>query len=166
LPAELRESLSRVFDDILREVLPPEKAREAVERLRTRLPQIFQITRHTSKMHSGPMPNVETAEGYERLLPGSVERMFAMAEKDQNAYIASNVDRQARDDRFRRYALGCGALALLTILAVVILLVYWKEPWVAGSVASLGIVGVLAALVNARLPPKTSEPKALPRAKD
>jgi hypothetical protein len=81
--------------------------------------------------------------------------MFAMAESDQAAFIASHADQQRRDDRFRLCALSCGVAALLAILAVVILLVHWKEPWAAIATAGLGVTGIVAAFVNARIPGRT-----------
>src|SRR4051812_47410894 len=111
------------------------------------------------KTHSGPMPSAEMAEAYELLVPGSVNRIFAMAEKDQDAYIESHKDKRRRDDRFRLFALGAGLLALLAILAIVIVLVYLKEPWVAGCVAGIGIVGIVSAFINARVPEKEIESK-------
>jgi len=36
------------------------------------------------RTHSGPLPQPETFEGYERILPGCAERILVMAEKQQN----------------------------------------------------------------------------------
>lgn len=38
--------------------------------------------------HSGPLPSPETLAEYERLHPGSTERIFRMAEKEQDSRIA------------------------------------------------------------------------------
>src|SRR4051794_5845681 len=125
----VKESLSKVFQTSLQEILPPDQARQAAERLNAQLPQILKIT--ATKTHIGPMPSVEVAAGYEQLLPGSIERMFKMAEKDQEAYISSNAEKIRRDDRFRIVCLTCGLVALVLILAVIVGLVLLKEPWVA-----------------------------------
>jgi len=163
LPIEVKESLSKVFQDSLQEILPPEKARQATERLTAHLPQIVKIT--ATKTHIGPMPSVEVAAGYEQLLPGSIERMFKMAERDQEAYIESHAEKLRRDDRFRLFSLTYGGFALIAILAVVILLVKMGQPWVAASVAGLGVTGIIAAFVNAWRPSKVQEPKGKPSGK-
>ena len=41
---------------------------------------VMQVT----KMHSGPLPDPETLAGYERVAPGSAERIILMAEKQQD----------------------------------------------------------------------------------
>jgi uncharacterized membrane protein len=165
LPVDVKEGVGKVFADSLLDILPPAQAKQVSDRLSAKLPQIISIA--ATKMHIGPMPSVEVAAGYERLLPGSIDRMFKMAERDQEAFIASHTETMKRDHRFRLCALVCGAFALMAILGVVILLVYMKEPWVAASVAGLGVTGIIAAFVNAGSPMRARAPKeTAPKSKD
>lgn len=39
----------------------------------------------TIQVHEGPLPAPDTFEGYERILPGSADRILCMAEKEQAA---------------------------------------------------------------------------------
>lgn len=49
--------------------------------------------------YSGPVPPPEIMEKLDKILPGSAERIFIMAEKEQEAVIADREQTQNREDR-------------------------------------------------------------------
>lgn len=49
--------------------------------------------------YSGPVPPPEIMEKLDQILPGSAERVFIMAEKEQNAIIEDRKQTQDREDR-------------------------------------------------------------------
>lgn len=138
---ELRE----VVLDELQQVLPPAKAEQAADK-------VAKAALIRIKTHSGPMPPVEVAEGYERLLPGSIDRMFRMAEKDQDAFIKSQAEKQRRDDRFRILALIVGLLGLAGILGMIYVTAAASYENAAIAIAGIGASGIIATLVNAGKP--------------
>ena len=77
--------------------------------------------------------------------------MFRMAEKDQDAVIVVRKDIVRRDDRFRILALAGGVVALIGICVAVIVLALQQHDGVAAALASIGLAGVIGAIVNARL---------------
>ena len=101
-------------------------------------------------VQSGPVPAPEILDGYDRLVPGSAERIIAMAEADQRHRIAMEREAQASDIAHRseltalqtsnaRSAFrsdlvgqGCGALIALTAVAGAIYTaaigVHWAIP--------------------------------------
>jgi len=154
----------------LRDVVSTSQIPRVVDALAPKLVQSIKVT--ATKMHIGPMPTVETAAGYEDLYPGSIERMFRLAEVDQKAFIEAQADIRARDDRFRIIALFAGLFALALILGGAIWLALTGHDWVAGGIAGIGASGIIATLVNAASPlrrresnlpenvPKSQAPKA------
>lgn len=110
----------------------------------------------TKTEHAGPLPSPEALARYEEMAPGSVDRIFTMAERQlERNYRAAMVE------AFRPYVgmlfgflLIAGALALSTYLSL--------HGAVAGawSVVVIGLVPAVVALITgrtAKAPSKTSE---------
>lgn len=141
-------------------LVAPEHRREVVRRVlhTTRLGVRIDQTEITAHEHSGPIPSPVTVEAYERILPGSADRMIAMAERDQAAYIASNRRQQWLDFSFNVTALVAGLAALMAIISGVVFLADRGHEIAAAALAGLGVSGIVGALVNARLrKPPTDE---------
>jgi uncharacterized membrane protein len=154
VPVKQKELIGEVIRKSVEDIIPADKARQVVERLSPRL------TQFVVKTHNGPMPPVEVAVGYEEVLPGSVDRMFRMAEKDQDAFIQANKDVIRRDDRFRIFCVGLGFAALATIIGAATYLAVIGHKEVAIALATLGVSGVIAHFVNAHFSKaKASEEK-------
>jgi uncharacterized membrane protein len=106
---------------------------------------------------TGPYPPPEAAERFEKLLPGSFNRILTMAEQTQAAQIRINEKAQGylRDDTRRGHWLGWTSTVLAMIGAAVCALVH--EPWVAGLFLSVPVLAVGQALVETTKAPKPTE---------
>lgn len=104
----------------------------------------------STKYHSGPLPSVETVQGYERVLPGSFARVLAMAEADQKAVIDSSKFKARSDSSYRLVCLVSGVAALVLLLGATIYLAVNGHKEAALGVCGLGAVGIISAFVNAR----------------
>lgn len=142
----------------LKDILPKEEVQRAADVLAPKLVHSIKVT--ATRTHIGPMPPVDVADGYERLHPGAIGRMFDLAERDQQAFIEAQRDIRKRDDDFRRLALFTGLAALGLILAAVLVLALTGHDWVAGGVAGIGASGIIATLVNAASPLRRREEAA------
>ncbi|WP_093804786.1 DUF2335 domain-containing protein [Stappia sp. ES.058] len=107
------------------------------------------VSRTVAKHHSGPLPPAETLEGYDRIVPGAAERIIAMAERDQRAYIASRNKQQDSDNIFRLVAYGGGLIGLFAILGVGTWLAFSGYEKAAMAVFGMGAAAVITAFVNA-----------------
>ncbi|MDP1633348.1 MAG: DUF2335 domain-containing protein [Gallionellaceae bacterium] len=117
------------------------------------------------KVHHGPLPAPEDLQRYDELLPGAAERIIAMAEMEQRhrheqekKAIASElatretlqttemsrIDGVMRSDKRGQY-LG----AFVSILAISgAIYIAESQPWVAGALVGLPILGIVKALRN------------------
>jgi uncharacterized membrane protein len=105
-------------------------------------------TQQTVQLWQGQYPPPEAIEHYEKVLPGSFDRMIAMAERLQAAQIDES--RRAHDhthaDNRRGQWLGFSAAvsAMLCALAALAL----NNPWVAAAFISVPVMGVAKVLVE------------------
>ena len=108
------------------------------------LPGILQETQHWT----GPYPPPKTVERYERVLPGSFNRIISMAEQLQAQQISQAylVLRNTQRDNRRGHWLGF----LTTILAMVCALgcLFLDYPWVALAFVSIPVMAIAKALVE------------------
>ncbi len=142
------QTIDKLVQASLRDILPRAKQKQIAERLRPRLQQLIVSV---SKYHSGPLPSVETVQGYEAVSPGSFERIIAMAEKDQGAFITSTTFKAKKDASYRIACLISGLVALGLILATILYLALQGHETAALGAAGLGAAGIISAFVNARL---------------
>jgi uncharacterized membrane protein len=98
---------------------------------------------------SGALPPPAAMRDYELILPGTMERILAMAELEQHAAIARAQNARAflRDDVGRGHWLGFGLSALAIVAAV--LCVALGAHWVAGLCLGVPVLAVAKALVDA-----------------
>jgi uncharacterized membrane protein len=130
------------------------------------------LARIVSKSHSGPIPSAEELEHLEQVLPGSANRCFEMAEREQlhrHGVTDKIVDREFRL-RGRGQYLALAALVLLLI--VVAFLAYLGDTKAAAWLGSATIVGVVAIFATGKIieakedPPGTvAEPVPAPQRK-
>jgi uncharacterized membrane protein len=130
----------------VKDILPKAQQQQVLERLKSKV-QSFAVT--VSKIHSGPLPSVETVQGYEDIERGSFGRLLKMAEKDQDAFIDSHIFKNKSDARYRLASLAAGFLSLLVILAIVFLLAEREHEGAALAVAGIGGAGIIGIFVNA-----------------
>src|SRR5437870_316078 len=88
-------------------------------------------TQQTVQLWQGQYPPPDAVEHYERVLPGSFDRMIAMAERLQAAQIeeSKRVNHYAHLDSRRGHWLGFSATGLAMLAALVALA--FSYPWVA-----------------------------------
>lgn len=92
---------------------------------------------------SGPIPPPNIIEGYERVLPGSADRIISMAEK-QSAH-RQEMEKKMIDSESRDGFLGVVFAFLLGIGCIVAaVIMVWQVPQSAGAIsgALLGITGI------------------------
>lgn len=140
------QQIDQAIELALKDIVTPAQQKQVLERLKPKL----EIIAVAQKYHSGPLPSVETAQGYEAVVPGSFERILAMAEKDQTAVIDSHVYASRSGSWYRLLCMIFGFLALLAILGSTIFLAMNNHDNAAIAVAGLGVAGVVSAFVNAR----------------
>lgn len=99
---------------------------------------------------SGPLPLAAEFRRYNDVLPGAADRILAMAEREQqhrHGLETSVVNKEAgMKSRGQIYAL----CALVAMLSVVVLLVYWGHPKEGTALGSVIIVGVGALFLGQR----------------
>ena len=140
-----KQALDQLLRTAIKDILQPGQQKQVIERLGPKLELIIQ-----SSYHSGPIPSVDTARGYEAITPGSVDRIIRMAEKDQDAVIQSAAFKARKDSQYRTLCMVFGFGALVLLLGAMIFLAFYGHKEVALGVAGLGAVGVISTFVNAR----------------
>ncbi len=111
---------------------------------------VYQET-NTRLSHQGPIPAPEDLAAYEKLYPGSAERIIAMAERQQahrfdlevrqvDARIEDLRENRRERRRGQNYALVIG----LAGLATTGLAAYFEQQWVAGILGGATLVALVS----------------------
>lgn len=119
----------------LEPMLRPDKRPQAVEI----------VTTYMQKVHSGPLPAPEDFEHYERVLPGSADRIIALTEREQ-AHRHKQEGRLVLFEYGSRISGQFGAMfALLAMLAAVVYCATIGEPLPAAVLGGIGtiVIGIL-----------------------
>lgn len=120
-------------DNLPRDLEEALASAEVPEELRLRVLNAISM----SKSYSGPLPPAEMFERYESVMPGSGERIIAMAEKEQK--LRGNTENGAiANDKLRVY--GSITVSLALIVAAVIA-AYLGEAFLSGVLGLGGIIG-------------------------
>lgn len=102
------------------------------------------------KSRSGPLPDPEDYAAYEHVLPGSAERILAMAEK-QAEHRQAQEDHERGDEaraEARGSYLGFGAVVVIALLAA--FLAGQGYSTAAGVIGTADIVGLAAVFIAGR----------------
>lgn len=96
----------------------------------------------------GHYPPPDAAERFERLAPGAFDRMLSMAERAQEAQLASlaDVNRNIREDARRGALLGT-AVTLASMLGAGVCACI-GQPWVAGAFLGVPVLSVARSLIE------------------
>lgn len=108
------------------------------------------ITRFVAKSHSGPIPSAEEMEHLERILPGSANRCFEMAEREQAHRHAVSGGIVDKEFRLRGRGQWLALAGLFLLLMVVAWLGYLGDPKSAAALGAATIVGVVTIFVGGR----------------
>ena len=129
---QLPEAIERALEQ---SGVPHEKSREISR-------QIVAIAQF-----AGPIPHPEILRAYETILPGTAERIFTLAE-EQSLYRRS-MGKSIVEASIRNqiYGTTCGLIVALAGLASAVVLGLHGQPWVAGVIGSIDLVGLVAVFV-------------------
>lgn len=125
-----------------------------------RPPNAAPILVQQQSVHIGPLPDPETLQRYNDLLPGLAERIVAMAEAEQNERFRQEDHRHEESmlisrRAFRAERLGqiFAFLALLVLASAAVASVVLGAPSVGVALATATIGGVVASFLRARNKP-------------
>jgi uncharacterized membrane protein len=113
---------------------------------------IERVTRIVSQeFFRGPIAHPRHLEHYERICPGSADRIIAMAEKEQE--FRSNLETQAQADETadRKRGMYCGFVAFLSLVAGGSFSAYLGLPWLAAGFIGVGVLSVAGLFVHGRM---------------
>jgi uncharacterized membrane protein len=105
----------------------------------------------------GPYPPPDAVERYERVLPGTFDRMLAMAERLQ----ASQIEQSSRALEYNRQSNRRGQWLgfVVTVLAVcgAVACLAYDYPWVATCFLSVPVMAVAKALIETAKAPSSKD---------
>lgn len=119
------------------------------------------VVKRTMTMHSGPLPPVDVLKGYETILPGVADRIFAMSERQLEHRIALDnkgmelqkihLENEAVKNQRGQYV---GAFVAALCLATASILGFFGMEAAASIVGGSTIVALAIVFVLGRLPHK------------
>jgi uncharacterized membrane protein len=114
-------------------------------------------TQQTVQLWQGQYPPPEAIEHYEKVLPGSFNRMITMAEQLQEAQIAEakRANEYTKNDSRRGHWLGF--MTAITAMGCALVSLYFGYPWVSSIFISVPVMGVAKALVDSAKQSSPSE---------
>lgn len=122
---------------------------EILERL-INTPEAMTIIQHRFSMFEGPLPPPSLLEGYERILPGSAERIFLLTEKEQthrhltdNEILKGNIGRDKRGQ-------WMGFSITIFILIIAAYFAAQGNTLFAGTLIGIDLLGLVAVFVLGR----------------
>lgn len=162
VPIDVRQQLLDRISPALEGLVDDDKRPEVVARLLPILQARISVkqTQVTETLHQGSLPPPDMLEHYDRVQPGMADRLLRMAERSQDAEIASVDDVNRRTDRYQLLALSAGFIGLIIILAFAYAMATTGHDWVAGGALGIGVSGIIATLVNAPFSSRRGRPDA------
>ena len=117
--------------------------------------------RHEEVMYSGPVPPPEVIQRMERILPGAADRIFTMAEKDQDAqiYRVHQVEDRAtlietNDHTEKMTALVMAFVCCLVFICGGIYLIANGHTWPGGIILGTSAVAIVGAFLGQKRKPQ------------
>lgn len=107
----------------------------------------FSYTLVQEKMHSGPLPDAETLERYDNVIPNGADRIMKMAETQQShrmgieSSVISSNSSQSKLGQFFGFAIGVVGIGCGTFLA------YTGHETVGGIIAGGTVVSLVSVFV-------------------
>jgi len=95
--------------------------------------------------HIGPLPSGAEFERYDRVLPGTAERLVVLAEKETQHRHQFEDKALAANIKFEGLGLAFAFITLLIAMAVTVICAYFHQPlafFVSGAVALPGLASV------------------------
>lgn len=140
------------------ELLSDPQIKQFLEEHRPEIQKIIPLIGVQFLQFQGPLPPPHTLEGYEKVLPGSAERIFAMAEKEQDHRHDMNKEQVSLDGKFlesdsKRERRGQYIAALLALIALLLsgFLAMNDHSAVASIIGGTTVLGLVSAFVLGRV---------------
>lgn len=138
---------------------PPEEsefAREIERRIGPLIPSgargqvVSTVMMMMSEQFSGPIAHPRHLREYEEILPGSAERILAMAERQQahNSEMERMIVSAQVSDQKRGMRYGLAALVVDIVAAVAV--GFWGDTVLASAILAVGVAGVVVAFIKGR----------------
>jgi uncharacterized membrane protein len=140
-PKELQAELTKRLQPLLRS----EKVGELVMNVRQALVQTT-----TMVQHRGPIPPPEQFGGYEKILPGSADRILKMAEKEQDHRHEWESGHLRWDGLINVVSLSFGWLLSLALAAGAVYCATIHEPAAAVALTGVAAFGAVGAILQGK----------------
>ena len=98
--------------------------------------------------YEGPLPPPRILEGYEQILPGAAERIFARFEKQSDHRMHLERVTVEGDSRRANWGLACGTAVALSFLAAGVALVLLGHGWEGTAIATVDIAAIVTAYLT------------------
>lgn len=132
----------------------------------------IQVAQEEIRFTAGPLPPAETLQQYESILPGSAERIVALAEGEathRRALETKSIDAQILDRKSMRKERGwgqLGAFAISTLVIAVAAICALKGlQWGASILGGGGVGSIITAYMYGNRQQKESKAKDAPEEK-
>lgn len=136
------QDVDLVGDELERlvELVPKEKKEKAN--------QIISVVKESMIAFSGPIPPPEQFEQYERILPGSADRILKMAEKQQDHRMAIEKEAITKSLNHNRRGQTFGFIAMLLMLGLSVFFVLNGMKVWAGIIGSVTIATLVTLFIS------------------
>lgn len=145
IPPSSEKKIHEKFEKIIAFIPDDENKKEATEILSE-----ITISKFQSEMYSGPLPSADQMAQYENTLPGSANRIIAMAEmQNKHRREMEKIDLPVKHKQFKRgqyfsLIIGLFGLSITAVLAL------FGHDVVAAIIGSITISTILAAFIYER----------------
>lgn len=116
--------------------------------------------------HSGPLPHPEILDGYEKVLPGSADRILKMAEKQQDHRTSIENKLVNAENQSRLLGLGAGFLIAMFGLAGSVYLGSNGKTWASGILSGGTLAGLVTVFVKGSNNNNQEKEKIVPNQND
>lgn len=116
---------------------------------------IVSVVKESMVAFSGPIPPPDQFEQYERVLPGSADRILQMAEKQQEHRMAIEKEAISKSLNHNKRGQTFGFIAMLLMLALSVFFVFFGMKVWAGIIGSITIVTLVTLFITGNV--KTSQ---------
>ena len=103
------------------------------------------------------MPHPDIISGYERVLPGSAERIFSMAEREQKFRHATQEGALTGAVKRDRRGQWMGFIITMCVLLIASIFAYLGNTLFAGTLIGLDLLGLATVFVIGRRPEKKAQ---------
>lgn len=136
------QDVDLVGDELERlvELVPKEKKEKAN--------QIISVVKESMIAFSGPIPPPEQFEQYERILPGSADRILKMAEKQQDHRMTIEKEAVTKSLNHNRRGQTFGFIAMLLMLGLSVFFVLNGMKVWAGIIGSVTIATLVTLFIS------------------